>query len=157
LPEQAAGRFVRMFLSKSFGYALRSILYLVLAHDENKRIQLSEIAGKLNIPRHFLGKVMKRLAKEGVLLSQKGPMGGFIINGQTLQTPLIKIAMITGESAHFDSCVLRLKKCNSQQPCPLHQQALQIRDKWLDLLSSVTVSDLYKKDQADFIKSIANI
>jgi Rrf2 family transcriptional regulator, iron-sulfur cluster assembly transcription factor len=44
-----------MIFSKSFGYALRSVLYVALVKDEKEKTQLDEIAGALNVPRYFLG------------------------------------------------------------------------------------------------------
>lgn len=150
------GNFAGMFFSKSFGYALRSVLYLADA-GSGEKVQLNEIAAKLKVPRHFLGKVMKKLAKEGIIQSQKGPGGGFVIRESTMTMPIIRIAAITGETAEFDSCVLKLRKCNSQNPCPMHQQVLAIRNQWLNLLSTTTVHDLLKKEYPDFIKSIAAV
>ena len=69
-----------MIFSKTFGYALRGVLYLSTINEDKPRVQLDEIAAKLSIPRHFLGKVMKKLVKEGVLSSMKGPFGGFSVN-----------------------------------------------------------------------------
>lgn len=143
-----------MFFSKSFGYALRSVLYLA-ATDAEERVHLDEIAEELKVPRHFLAKVMKRLAKQGIIQSQKGPSGGFAVNDKTLAIPIIKLADITGETAGFGSCALGLRKCNSQNPCPMHHQVLAMRNQWLDFLSSTTVNDLLNKAHPDFIKSIA--
>ena len=149
-----ADSFVFMVFSKTFGYAIRSILFLA-ASGEDKRIQLTEVAAKLKVPRHFLAKVMKKLASEGVIGSQKGPKGGFSCTDGTLKTNLFKIVTITGDAAHFDSCVLRLKKCNAQNPCPLHNEAQALRHQWLDLLCNTSISDLIKGQQPDFIRSIA--
>lgn len=146
-----------MVFSKSFGYALRGVLYLALVEDEGKRVQLNEIAAKLKVPRHFLGKVMNRLVKEGVINSMKGPFGGFYINESTMKTALLKLMGITGELEQPSTCVLRLRKCNSQNPCPLHQQIESLRKQWQTLLATTTVGDLLKKDQPDFIRSIAVI
>lgn len=87
-----------MIFSKSFGYALRGILYVALEEKQKKKVQLDEIAGKLGVPRYFLGKVMKRLVKEGILDSLKGPYGGFYLNENTLQTRLIQLVEITGKA-----------------------------------------------------------
>ena len=87
-----------MVFSKSFGYALRAILYIALSNKQKENIQLDEIAEQLALPRHFLGKVMNKLTNEGILNSIKGPHGGFSITEETLQTTLIKIIEITGES-----------------------------------------------------------
>lgn len=144
-----------MVFSKSFGYALRGILYIAVSSNDNARIQLAEIAEKLHIPRHFLGKVMRKLAEEGVINSMKGPYGGFSINEGTMKTPLRKLINITGEGEGFQTCVLRLRRCNSQNPCPLHEEVELLRSRWQSLLASTTVGDLLKKEQPDFIRSIA--
>ena len=147
----------RMIFSKSFGYALRGILYVAIMTDEKQKIQLDEIAEKLTVPRYFLGKIMNKLVKDGVLVSEKGHKGGFSINDKTLHTSLLKLVKITGDSEMFDSCVLRLRKCNAVNPCPLHHEIETLRNQWHQLLAQTTVNDLLKKDQPDFIKSIATI
>jgi Rrf2 family iron-sulfur cluster assembly transcriptional regulator len=144
-----------MLFSKSFGYAIRSVLYVATVGEDKARIPLTTIASDLNIPRHFLGKVMKRLVKEGVISSQKGPNGGFFVNDKTLATSLIKFVEITGESAYFETCVLRMRRCNPDKPCPLHYKAEGLRAEWRDLFSSTTVKDLLKKDEGAFIDSLS--
>lgn len=143
-----------MFFSKSFGYALRGILYVSMVSDNKARVQLDEIAEQLTVPRHFLGKVMKKLVKQGVLSSLKGPYGGFCLNEKTLKTPLLQLVEITGEPEEFGSCVLRLRNCNSKNPCPIHHQIESLRNQWHTILTSTKIEDLVKKDMPDFIKSI---
>lgn len=146
---------LHMVFSKSFGYALRGVLYLASVNENKPRVQLDEIAGELAVPRHFLGKVMKTLVKEGVLSSLKGPYGGFCINEKTMEMPLIQLMEITGEVEEFSTCVLRLRKCNAHNPCPMHRQIESLRHQWHGLLAATTIGDLLKQDQPDFIRSIA--
>lgn len=146
-----------MILSKSFGYALRGTLYVAVMKECERKVQLGEIAERLAVPRHFLGKVMKRLVKEGVLTSVKGPYGGFCINDNTLQTKLLRLTEISGDSALFDSCVLRFRKCDELHPCPMHCEVDVLRKKWIELLTNTTLGDLLRNDQPDLIKSIAAI
>ena len=146
-----------MMFSKSFGYALRGILYLGMSGEAKTWIQLDEIAQELTVPRHFLGKVMKKLVKDGVLNSQKGPFGGFCINENTLKTSLLKLMEITGEVEENGTCVLRLRKCNALNPCPMHNQIESLRRQWQALLALTLIGDLVRKDQPGFIQSIAAI
>lgn len=146
-----------MLFSKTFGYALRGILYVAMAGGNEKKIQLDEIASEIAVSRHFLGKVMKNLVNEGMLSSQKGPNGGFFINEKTLHVKLFKLIEITGEVEEFGSCVLRLRKCNAANPCPMHLQIEALRRQWQDVLYSTTVGDLLRKDNPDFIKSITTL
>ena len=111
-----------MTFSKSFGYALRGILYVALLREEERKISIEEIAERLSVPRHFLGKVMKSVVKAGFLSSTRGPQGGFYINEDTLSTPLISILQLTEGEGYFNSCLLSLRKCNAANPCPLHDR-----------------------------------
>jgi len=144
-----------MVFTKSFGYALRGILYVATAGEGRGRIQLDEIAETLSLPRFFLGKIMRRLAKEGVLDSDKGHKGGFSINERTLNTRLSEIVEMTGNGEATDVCALRLKKCNPEHPCPVHFEINLIREQWSGLLEEKTVGELIKKGGSDFIQSIA--
>jgi Rrf2 family protein len=146
-----------MFLSKSFGYALRGVLYVALVDREARKAQLDEIAGKLSVPRHFLAKVMKTMVKEGILNSTKGPYGGFSVNNKTFQTKLLHLVKITDGVEQFKTCVLSLRKCNSRNPCPLHYQVQKLRDGMLEEFSRTSIGDLLNEGNPDFIKSIAVI
>lgn len=146
-----------MFLSKSFGYALRGVLYVALIHKEGRKVQLDEMAEKLQVPRHFLAKIMKIMVKEGVLKSTKGPYGGFSLNDSTLKTRLIQLVKITDGVEQFNTCVLSLRKCNSQNPCPLHEQMLRLRDDMLAEFSAKSISELIDEGNPDFIKSISTL
>lgn len=148
---------LHMIFSKTLGYALRGVLYISMVSIEKPRVQLDEIAKELSIPRHFLGKVMIKIAKKGVLNSTKGPFGGFSVNDRTMKTSLYDLMEITGETQEFSSCVLRLRECNNKNPCPVHNQIDTMRKNWYQFLSSTTIYDLINKDQPDFIKSIAAI
>jgi Rrf2 family protein len=144
-----------MVFSKSFGYAVRGLLYIALVNETKPKVQMEEIAVRLASPRYFLGKVMKKLAKEGIINSTKGPHGGFSINESTLQTPLVKLIEITSEADQFDSCVLRTRKCNSKNPCPLHFKVEAMKNQWRSLIADTTVGDLLKYDNPAFLESIA--
>lgn len=147
----------RMVFSKSFGYAIRSILYLALLHDEKPKVKLDEIAETLNIPRYFLGKVMNRLVKKGILTSVKGHKGGFSISDKTLSTRLTDVMELTGDSLQYNRCVLHLGTCNADDPCPVHRRIEPIRKQWNNQLMAITISDLLDKGRDDFIKSIVTI
>jgi Rrf2 family transcriptional regulator, iron-sulfur cluster assembly transcription factor len=147
----------RMVFSKSFGYALRGILYIALMAESKSKIQLDEMAEKLAVPRFFLGKIMNRLVHDGILKSEKGHKGGFSITERTMQVTLLDLFKITGDGESFDTCVLRLRKCNSVNPCPLNYEIESLRTQWHRLLAETSIDDLLKKDQPDFLKSIATV
>ena len=146
-----------MFFSKSFGYALRGVLFVALIHQEGRRVQLDEMAEKLQVPRHFLAKIMKLMVKEGILHSTKGPYGGFSLTDHSLNKKIIHIVRITDGVEQFNTCVLSLRKCKNDNPCPLHYQMMKLRDDMLAEFSARTLGDLMDEKNPDFIRSISTL
>ena len=144
-----------MIFSKSFGYAVRGVLYIALMQDERKYIHVEEISRKLAVPRHFMGKILKRLVKGNVINSSKGPMGGFTINEGTLSSPLIVMVSIFDSLETFKNCALKLKECDPDNPCPLHNQMTFFQKELREMLSGTTINDLLKNDKADFVTSLS--
>ncbi len=144
-----------MIFSKSFGYALRGILYVAMMSDENRKIRIDEMANRLSVPRHFLGKIMNKVVKKGILTSTKGPNGGFSLNKTTLDTSLLTLVDSMDGLEQFDGCVLRLRKCNAEQPCPLHYHMQAYKNDLLKVFSDTNVGSLLKEDKPDFIRSIS--
>ena len=145
-----------MILSKSFGYALRGVLYIAAIQGKNQHIQIQQIAEELDVPRHFLAKVMKRLVKSGILDSTKGHAGGYVINDKTLSTSIMNLlTLIEGEEI-FKMCMIGFKKCNEQDPCPLHHQVVATKNQMIHIFSETKIGDLLIEDKAAFIKSLVS-
>jgi Rrf2 family iron-sulfur cluster assembly transcriptional regulator len=144
-----------MNFSKSFGYAVRGILYIAFMSDERDKVQLNEIASGLSVPRHFLAKIMKRMVKAGILSSVKGPFGGFSVNRNTIATTLLTLLELTDGNEQFDTCVLQLRKCNAAHSCPLHDKIQSYKNNMQKLLKSTTIGDLLKNENPVFIRSLA--
>lgn len=144
-----------MILSKSFGYALRGILYIAKMQDEQRKVQIEEIASNLSVPKHFLGKIMQQSVKAGLLRSTKGPYGGFSLAATTLITPLIKLVEVTDGMEQFSVCVLKLKSCDGTNPCPLHHEMEEVKNKFLTTFKNITIGELVKDNKNEFIKSLS--
>ena len=152
-----------MIFSKSFGYAVRSVLYIAHKQNERRFIHVEEIASVLAIPRYFMGKILKKMAKEGVLFSTKGPTGGFTVNERTLTVSLLRLVDLTNGLSSVKGCVLRMKECNGLNPCPLHYQMEEVKSGLRKVLSETTIGDLllktesFFKDDDSFITSISSL
>lgn len=145
-----------MFFSKSFGYAVRSVLYIASFQKEKRYVPLEEISGVLYLPKQFLGRVLKNLVRGKILTSCKGPTGGFMIRQEGLKIKLISILEIT-DSNRLEQCVLKAKKCNAANPCPAHDQFSQTRDAARAFLSDTAIVDLLNDDHNSFVKALSEI
>ncbi|RYD86432.1 MAG: transcriptional regulator, partial [Sphingobacteriales bacterium] len=113
-------RLEQMIFSKTFGYALRGILYIAACQEQGRPVQADDIAAELHVPKHFMAKVLKTIGQQGFLHSSKGQRGGFTVPPEILERPLIDLLAATDGLDLFHTCVLRLRSCDGSNPCPLH-------------------------------------
>jgi Rrf2 family transcriptional regulator, iron-sulfur cluster assembly transcription factor len=144
-----------MIFSKSFGYALRGILYIAMMKDEKRFVQSEEVAERLAVPKHFMSKILKMLVQQQLLVSNKGPAGGFALHEGALDVRLIELVNMTDGLVTFSSCVLRVKECNAQNPCPLHEQMVDVKNRLLEIVTTERIGDLLHEDKTNFINSIS--
>jgi len=132
-------------LSNSSKYAINAVLYLAVHTDKTKKISAREIAEAINIPSPFLSKLLQILSKKNVISSSKGPGGGFYMTGKNLNLNLIEIVKHIDGVDNFEDCVLGLKKCSSEKPCPVHYSIQPLKKQFLKELSENTIDSFAKK------------
>jgi len=67
-----------VLFSRQCEYALQAVLYLALK-PEGVKTSIRDLAKRIQIPHHFLAKILQQLVYKGMLVSQKGPAGGFAL------------------------------------------------------------------------------
>lgn len=132
-------------LSNSSKYAINAVLYLAVHTDETKKISAREIADAINIPSPFLSKLLQILSKKNVISSSKGPGGGFYMTEKNLNLHLIEIVKHIDGLDNFEDCVLGLKKCSSERPCPVHYSIQPLKQQFLKELNENTIASFAEK------------
>lgn len=134
-----------MFLSKRCLHGLRAILYLIIQPDDREWIPVREISDGLDIPFHFLTKILQDLAKAGLVVSGRGRSGGVRLGKPAAALTVLHVIETLEGSDFFHGCVLGFPQCNNQNPCALHQQWAAVRHEFLQMFSSETLADLSKR------------
>jgi len=129
-------------LSTSCKYALRAAVYLMAHANGIVKAGIKEIAGEIEANEHTTGKILQLLAKEGIIVSTKGPNGGFYIPANSKKIYLIDIVQVVDGVHFFFECGLGLRKCSENKPCPIHHTYKASREKLYKEFSSVTVQQL---------------
>ncbi|MDT0553770.1 RrF2 family transcriptional regulator [Urechidicola vernalis] len=107
-------------LSNACKYAIRSVLYLAIHSNESKKIGVKAIAEELETPQPFLAKLLQQLSRDNLVSSTKGPNGGFFLSDMDKQNAIWNVIESIDGTDKFDNCFLGLKKCNGENPCPVH-------------------------------------
>lgn len=108
-----------MFISKSCSYAIRSVAYLS-ALTPGMFVPIREISNDLNIPYHFLTKILQMLTAANILLSSRGAGGGVTLARDASSITLHDLIVAIDGDALFTSCLLGLPGCGVRTPCPFH-------------------------------------
>ena len=128
--------------SRTFEYAVQAVMYIVIHGNENNPVRLNRIAESQQIPIHFLSKILQRLVRVGLLHSCKGPSGGFVFLADHNKITLYDIlAEIDGEE-FFDRCGIGLRSCLDSNPCPIHHEYKEIKNRVKNLLSKKTLAEV---------------
>ncbi|MRT16113.1 Rrf2 family transcriptional regulator [Vitellibacter sp. q18] len=130
--------------SKACEYGIRSVLFITEQSQLDRRPNIAEIAKAVDSPEPFTAKICQQLARSGIILSKKGPNGGFYLEKDSKLTLAEIVACIDGESI-FSGCSLGLPECSSERPCPLHDQFNSIREGLKNMCENTTVTQLSEK------------
>ncbi|MCB0569855.1 MAG: Rrf2 family transcriptional regulator, partial [Phaeodactylibacter sp.] len=114
--------------SKACKYAIRAALYLAVHAESGQKLGVKDIATALDVPQHFLAKILQQLSRNHLISSTKGPSGGFFLDEQNMEVTLRQIVECIDGPDMFTSCILGLPVCSSENPCPLHIQAFAYRE-----------------------------
>lgn len=125
--------------SKTCEYALRAVLYIASKSQNGQRVGIKEIAENINSPEYFLGKILQKLSRKGIILSAKGPNGGFYIDTNGLNRPLADILIVLEGDDLFTGCGMGLSYCSESNPCPLHNEFKEIRKQIKHMLHITSI------------------
>jgi Rrf2 family protein len=136
--------------NKETEYALRGLVYIMLQNMKSHRPGTAEIAKEIDAPPFYIAKILQRLVKSGFLESMKGKGGGFFFDPNKPELQLIRLISAIEGTRSFSGCGFGLKQCDSENPCPFHEQYVSVRESINKLISEETVQSLagkvYKKE-----------
>lgn len=130
--------------SKACEYGIKATLYIAeqsLKSDQKTGVRA--IAKAIDSPEAFTAKIMQVLTKNKVINSLKGPSGGFYIHKEKLdEIKLIEIIKAIDGDQIYKGCGLGLSECNAENPCPLHDQFTEIRDRLANMCNNTSMLQL---------------
>ena len=128
-------------ISKTGIHALRALSALTKL-PEGVYAGAGDIADEIGAPRNYLGKLLKTLADEGLLVSQKGKGGGFRLARDASQISLYDVMDPIEHVGRWTNCLLGHGECSAQSPCTLHSRWGKVRDAYLQFLRETTVANV---------------
>lgn len=136
-----------IIFSRQCEYALQAIIHLA-SQPRDSMISIKNLAVRLDIPYHFLAKILQSLAAKGILKSQRGPAGGFALSISPEEINLFSVVEAIDGLDFSHKCVMGFPECNGTNPCAVHHQWGEIRDAVHKMLVSKSIAKLSRDTKA---------
>jgi Rrf2 family protein len=130
-----------VIFSRQCEYALQAVTFLALKQN-GEMTSIKELTAKLDIPYHFLGKILQDLTYKGLLQSQKGPTGGFRLGMQAKDITMLHIVEAIDGNGFTSSCVLGFPECSETNPCAAHDRWKIIKEEIRAMLMNRNVAEI---------------
>lgn len=116
-----------LIFSNTSQYAIKACIVLA---TEKRKIGITDISEIIGTPTAFTSKILQQLTKKQLISSGKGKGGGFYLNDEQFESLTIRDIYENFEGREvLTSCLLGLKECNGENPCPIHHLAIDIKEK----------------------------
>jgi Rrf2 family protein len=111
-------------------YSLKALLMLADRYPSAQPVRVEEIAAVQGVPENYLRRLLIELKRGGLVLSQKGPSGGYM-----LARPPARITMADGATSF----------CPRDGGCPMRDVWREVRDSVVGILRSATLQSLAER------------
>lgn len=131
-----------MIFSKACEYGIRATIYVAQKSLNQERCSMKDISKEIGSPEAFTAKILQKLVKADIIKSIKGATGGFEVGAKEMKKiKLADIVIAIDGDFNEKKCVLGLKKCSEDQPCPVHNTYKFIKK---DVLSMIHHTSLFQ-------------
>ena len=138
-----------MRLTQTAEYALRAMAYMTNLPD-GAAIRARDLAVPTAVPPHYLSKLMRHLVVAGLIHSQKGHGGGFVLARPREQITLEEVLAAANVSLVAGECAFGWHQCNAEHPCPLHPVWSKLQQASIEWARKTTLGDVQGADLSAF-------
>ncbi|GAB2519757.1 RrF2 family transcriptional regulator [Spirosoma aerophilum] len=130
-------------ISKKAKYAIKALKALTEAYGKGP-VLISQISEQESIPKKFLETILLDLRNHGVLQSQKGKGGGYLLRVDPERINLAQVIRIIDGPIAPTPCVslnfyVRCDDCHDEETCSIRPIMLRVRDANLAVYEKTTI------------------
>ena len=131
-------------LSQKARYALHAVIALAI-HGDDEPMLIADIARDARVPRKFLEQILLDLKKRGIVRSQRGRAGGYLIGRSPKDISFADVIRVIDGPLALAPCVSatayhRCEDCLDEATCAIRKALLAARDATADALESRSIA-----------------
>ena len=131
--------------TKRADYGLMAIHYIAI-HEDTGSVSAKRIAEEFTIPPELLAKILQRLARERLMVSQNGPRGGYVLARRTVEITVGQVVRALEGPINIVECLDEDSDCPQMARCNLRRPVQKIQVAISQLLDTMTLAELVGAD-----------
>jgi Rrf2 family protein len=128
-------------LSKKADYALMAMKHLALRADRGSA-SAREIAEQYDIPVELMAKVLQRLARKELLVSQQGTRGGYLLARPATRISVADVIEAVDGPLAVTACEATEENCDQYSKCNIRDPLWRIKDRILAALAACSIFEM---------------
>lgn len=128
-----------MLISQTAEYALRAIVSLAERHGQS--VVTQDLARRTRIPAGYLSKILQTLRRAGLVHSQRGLRGGFVLQRAPDKISVLEVIDAIEPIRRMTRCPLDLPE-HASGLCPLHRRLDEAIGQVRNTFASFSIADL---------------
>ena len=131
-----------MIFNTSATHALRAMAYLA-AHPQAEATLGRDLAEEIQVPAHYLTKVLATLSRAGLLLASRGARGGYRLARAPREIALLEIVEPFEGKRVRPGCLLEPgRPCGDDAACSAHEAWSKVKTTYLGFLERTSLADI---------------
>jgi len=126
-------------LSKKADYGLIALKHLALHTEES--VSAKQIAREYRIPAELLAKILQRLARKGLVISQQGTRGGYVLGRDPSKISIVDVIEALDGPIGITPCE-RGSSCEQMERCTVKDTLMAVRAKMVRVLGDTSIYEL---------------
>lgn len=128
-------------LGKKTDYGLIALQHLA-AQKSVASCSAKEIARTYGMPIELLAKILQKLAKNGLITSQHGTNGGYVLAKAPSEITAFEVIRAIEGPLFITACVNDRRECGQMLKCTVREPLHQVNETIVQALRALTISSL---------------
>jgi Rrf2 family protein len=129
-------------VSRKVDYALRAVIHLANEQANARACSVGQIAARERIPRQFLEKIVQQLIHKGLVRSQRGPHGGYVLGRSADQMTFRDVIEAVEGPISLNVCVGEHPDCFLLGACGMNRVWAEGQRRVMDLFENTTIASV---------------
>ncbi len=134
-------------LNKKLEYALMSLQYL-FEHPIATKVSAKDISDKTGSPFDATARVMQLMTHKGVLKSEQGVQGGYLLSKNLDQVSFLELVEVVSGPFELAKCLSSSDDCDIYSKCNIKSPINKVNHKLRNFFNEMSLTELLVDPQA---------